>query len=106
MKWVMIMSIDNHNRRSLRLQNFNYNSVGTYFITICTENRGELLSQIVGGDVPDAPTYIRLSHLGMIADQCIRQMNGFYDTFCVEAYVIMPNHIHLLLTITEEGASR
>ena len=42
-------------RKRTRWEGFDYNSAGAYFITICTQNRLQLLSQIVGGDVLDAP---------------------------------------------------
>lgn len=35
----------NH-RKSIRLKNYNYSSEGAYFITICTQNRKEILSKI------------------------------------------------------------
>ena len=41
-------------RKATRLKNYDYNTTGAYFITICTEDRRQILSRIVGGDVPDA----------------------------------------------------
>lgn len=49
---VMEMARDNKRRESIRLQSFDYNSAGAYFLTICTENRQSVLSTVVGGDVP------------------------------------------------------
>lgn len=43
-------------RKSLRLQGFDYNRTGVYFLTICTQNRRCLLSRIVGTGVPDCPS--------------------------------------------------
>ena len=37
-------------RKPTRARNYNYSSVGAYFVTICTKNRAEILSNIVGGD--------------------------------------------------------
>ena len=42
-------------RKSVRLRNFDYNSVGAYFVTICTENRRQILSLVVGGVEDVAP---------------------------------------------------
>ena len=42
------------NRKPTRLREFDYNESGAYFITICTDDRREILSH-VGGDVLDAP---------------------------------------------------
>ena len=92
-------------RKPTRLTDFDYDTPGAYFITICTENKAHILSRIVGGDVLDAPQ-INLSSYGKIADKYINQLNDFYNDICVDKYVIMPNHIHLLLSITDNGASR
>ena len=100
-----------------RIQNFDYSQNGVYFITICTENRKCLLSRIippttttatnvpavftvptVGGGVLDAPQVL-LTDFGRVVDHRIRQMNAVYSEIRAEKYVIMPNHIHLLLTI-------
>ena len=92
-------------RKQLRLQHFDYSSTGAYFITVCTKNRQQCLSRIVGGDVLDAPQ-IALSKYGKIADNYINQLNEFYDYLKVDQYVIMPNHIHIILFILGNGASR
>lgn len=93
-------------KESIRLQGFDYNSAGAYFITICTKNRKQMLSRIVGGDALDAPSRVILLPYGKIADKYIRQLNDFYDTIRVDGYVVMPNHIHILLMVFEDGASR
>lgn len=87
------------NKQAIRLKNYDYNSPGTYFITICTKNREEILSHIcVGTGVLDRPQN-RLTKYGQIADKQLIFMSDFYDNVAVDKYVIMPNHIHLLLTI-------
>ncbi len=93
-------------RKPTRLRDFDYNSSGAYFITICTENRRQILSHIVGGDVLDAPKSTELLLCGKIADKYINQLNDFYDNIKVDKYVIMPNHIHIMLFVSEDGASR
>ena len=98
-------------RKTPRYRNINYNGVGVYFITICTQNRRCVLSRIVGTGVLDCPE-IKLTEYGEIADKYIKQLNDFYDNLSVRDYVIMPNHIHLLLWVkriknpTENGQSR
>ena len=106
-QYIQVMHMEGNKRRkeSIRLQGFDYNSAGAYFITICTENRQQTLSRIVGGDVLDAPK-VQLLPYGKIADKDICQLNDFYDTIRVDGYVIMPNHIHILLMVFKDGASR
>ena len=103
-------------RKTPRYQSFDYNSCGVYFITICTQNRRCILSRIVGTGVPDCPhtgvpdcphtgvpdcPQIEMTKYGQIADKYIKQLNDFYNHLSVEKYVIMPNHIHLLLWVKE-----
>ncbi len=100
-------------RKPTRLRNFDYSTNGAYFITICTQNRKKILSHIVGGDVLDAPSAVELLPYGIIADKYIKQLNDFYENIEIGSYVIMPNHIHILLCIlnvetepVDNGASR
>lgn len=87
------------NRKLLRLRNYDYNMPGAYFITICTKNRIQILSKIdVGTVVLDGPTNT-LTRYGEVADKYLRSMSDFYEDIVIDNYVIMPNHIHLLLRI-------
>ena len=101
-------------RKTPRHHSFDYNSAGVYFITICTQDRRCILSRIVvGTGVPDCPSkdviacpQLELSTYGKIADKYIKQLNEFYHHLSVEHYVIMPNHIHLIIKIAEtDGTS-
>ena len=107
---VWVMEIDKEKelpkRKATRLKNFDYSSSGAYFITICTEDRRQILSRIVGGDVLDAPKNVELLPHGKIAEKYINQLNEFYEHITVDRYVIMPNHIHIMLFVIENGASR
>ena len=92
------------NRRRTRLPEYDYNTPGAYFLTICTDSRRCILSRIVGTGLPDGPK-IEMLPGGKTADKYIHQLNDFYDNLSVDSYVIMPNHIHILLRILE-GPSR
>ena len=87
-------------RKTPRYQSYDYNSIGAYFITICTQNRRPILSRIVGTGVLDCPQ-TKLTRHGKIADKYIKQLNDFYEHLSIESYVIMPNHIHILLWVKE-----
>ena len=110
MGWVITMD-ELKKRKTPRYHSFDYNSVGVYFITICTQNRRCILSRIVGTGVLDCPQP-ELTRYGEIADKYIKQLNDFYEHLSVEKYVIMPNHIHILLWVkenknkTDNGQSR
>ena len=89
-----------YDRQKTRLRDYDYNTPGAYFLTICVDKRRCLLSRVVGTGVLDGPKTELLFH-GVIADKYIRQLNDFYPNLSVDSYVIMPNHIHILLRITE-----
>ena len=85
-------------RKQMRLANFDYNQSGYYFITICTKDMQCLLSSVVGADDLGSP-HIELKSCGKIVEKNIAVMNNIYNNMNVESYVIMPNHIHLLIHI-------
>ena len=92
-------------RKPMRRSGFDYNSVGAYFLTICTEKRRCVLSRVVGTGVLDCPK-VKLTQYGQIAEKYISQIGEFYEHLNVVKYVIMPNHIHMILIVSEKGQSR
>ena len=94
-------------RKANRLATYNYSQSGVYFITICSKNKRCTFGTIVGGGVPDAPR-TRLSPTGKIVARQLGNMIAFYPHVRIEKYVVMPNHIHLLIAIQQgpSGASR
>ena len=60
----------------------------------------------VGVDVLGDPKNVELLPYGMVADKYIKQMNEIYENLTVAQYVIMPNHIHFILFIHEDGSPR
>ena len=86
------------NRKPIRLKEFDYSTPGAYFITICTKNRKNILSDIVGGDAHIAPK-ILLSKYGVICEKYIGNIKIKYPNVTVDKYIIMPNHIHLIISI-------
>ena len=102
----MYIEKDLPQRKPTRLTGFDYNTNGAYFITICTQDRRKLLSRVVGDDVLGVPKSVELLPHGKIADKYINQLNDFYEGVKVEGYVIMPNHIHIMLFVSENGTPR
>ena len=78
-------------RKPSRLTEYDYSTNGAYFVTICTDNRRKILSHIVGDGFPVPKP------CGMIAERFIKQLSVKYPSVFVDKYVIMPDHIHLLL---------
>ena len=86
----------------MRLQNYNYSEIGAYFITICTKDRKQILSKIVGCDDLGAPKII-LSNCGIVVDNFIKSIGTAYQNVTVDIYCIMPNHIHLILIFNQSN---
>lgn len=94
-------------RKANRLSDYNYSTNGYYFITICTKEKRCILGNVVGGGVLDAPQ-LNLSKLGQIAESQLLEMDKIYSNISVDKYIIMPNHVHFIITLSniQEGASR
>ena len=80
-----------YDRKSPRLKQFDYCYPALYFVTICTHDKICLFGQ------PE-----RLNEMGMAAENCIQQINAHYQCAAVEKYVVMPNHIHMLILLSGE----
>ena len=93
-------------------------------MTFCVKEMKCLLSSVVwdnsnnlftvGSGDPDAPkseiaynntAKVILSKYGLVVDKNILKMNEIYDNISVEKYVIMPNHVHMMVIINNSGAS-
>ena len=88
----------NPTRKPNRLRTHDYSDNGAYFITFCVDKRKCLLSHIVGATL-GRPAYARLTEMGEAVKYAILRIPVCYQDVRVEKYVIMPNHIHLLLMI-------
>ena len=85
------MPTDRPPRKTIRLPNYDYSSEGAYFVTICTEGKANILCQY---SLPalegDAPVFFP-TQIGRAVDDMIRRIPG------IDKYVIMPNHVHLIV---------
>jgi putative transposase len=89
-----------HHRRTIRLQGFDYSQAGSYFVTMVTYGRECLFGIIENGQLQST-----------LAGQCVTavlQTLPSHFPITLDAWVIMPNHVHILLTIigTSELNSR
>ena len=92
-------------RKQNRLKEYDYSAPNAYFITICTEKRKNLFWMDVGAII-DRPKNVPLTNLGIIAQRSIENIPKHYPAISVDHYVIMPNHIHLLLQINTDVNGR
>ena len=79
-------------RKQNRLTGYDYSQPGCYFVTICSRDREHLFGCVVGADVLIGP-HVQLSEIGAIVEQTISQIPS------VDKYIVMPNHVHILLRL-------
>lgn len=89
-------------RKANRLLGYDYSQPGMYFITICTRDHLPFLRRNVRR-APARADFPPLTRIGEIADFVIREIPHRYQGVILEKYVVMPNHIHLLLCLTGDG---
>ena len=90
-------------RKQLRLPEYDYRQAGYYFVTVCTAVRHEnILCSIVppvGGGLCPAPPSVRLTEIGKAVDAAIQAIPQFYPGTGVDIYCIMPDHVHLIVSL-------
>ena len=109
-------------RKSTRLKNYDYSSTGAYFVTICIQDRKQILSEIIKttrpitdesgnsmvGEGPRSLAYsVRLKPCGEVVREQLKLIEQRFPSVSVKDYIIMPNHIHAILQKRKEagGAS-
>ena len=86
---------EKYRSESKRWQFWDYSSPGVYFITVATNNREKILGKKTGNK-------IILTESGHIAKNHILQINDFQQNVILDEFVIMPDHFHLLIIITDD----
>jgi len=83
-----------HHRRSIRLAGYDYSQVGAYFVTVCAQGQMCLFGEIRNGEM-------YLNDVGRIVEQCWNEIPTHFPDVKLDEYVIMPNHVHGILIITD-----
>src|SRR3990172_11456802 len=86
-----------HHRRSIRLPTYDYARAGAYFVTICTQNRECLFGAVVDGQSA-------LTGSGEMSESVWCELPDHYPGVAVDAFVVMPNHIHGTVILVGAGA--
>lgn len=98
-----------HHRKSIRLKYYDYSDEGIYFITICTQNRKEILGKIVNNQnklqttvgAGLVPAQMKNTNFGNIVEKIYLEIEEKYQNIRLHDYVIMPNHIHGIIEICD-----
>ena len=81
-------------RKKLRIPDFDYSQPGAYYVSVVTQGRRKLFGQIIDGEMI-------LNDIGKMVKEVIDQFPEHYPGINVELFVVMPNHIHALLLISD-----
>ena len=114
-------------RKRIRLGEYDYSADGAYFVTICTKNRENILWETTAELQPnndmvidhkqpnavganrvrppqnDEKNNVVLSNIGEIVNDAILAIPKSYECVNVDNYVIMPNHIHMIISISDNA---
>ena len=81
-----------HNRRSIRLKDYDYARPGAYFVTVCAHRLANLFGEVVDGKMI-------LNALGLIVEEEWRETPEIRPYVDLDEYVVMPNHLHGIIMI-------
>jgi REP element-mobilizing transposase RayT len=95
----MTRSSERHHRRSIRLKGYDYTQPGAYFVTICTYDREGLFGHVVDG-------HMVLNACGEMVRACWREIPDHFPHVALDAFVVMPNHVHGILWIVGDVGAR
>ncbi len=81
-----------HHRRSIRLRGYDYTLAGAYYVTIVTQDRAHLFGDVVDG-------LMQLNDAGRMAQQEWFNLCERFPAIDLDAFIVMPNHIHGVIVI-------
>ena len=95
------MDVTQKRRKSNRLEGYDYSLAGCYFVTVCAQDRVNRFGDIVNEKM-------HLNETGRGVAETWEWLKGRYNNIGLDAWVIMPNHLHGILIIydTCRGGSR
>ncbi|MGD1905358.1 MAG: transposase [Leptolyngbyaceae cyanobacterium] len=82
---------DKYHRRSIRLKNYDYATPGSYFVTLCAQNRACLFGAI-------SDYQMRLNDAGQMVREAWMALPQRFPKVKLDASVVMPNHFHGVIT--------
>ena len=81
---------DKGHRRSIRMKGYDYSEMGYYFVTICVQNRENLLGEMRNNEVC-------LNEVGKMIEKWWWRLEERFSNVRVDEFVVMPNHFHGIL---------
>ena len=76
-----------HERKPLRLKNYDYSSIGAYFITVCLQNKDDLFNN---------------NEAKQMIEKWLHKIPEKFENVTLDYYVVMKDHIHIIVFLNEE----
>jgi hypothetical protein len=83
-------------RRSVRLEDYDYSQAGAYFVTLCAWERKCIFGTVVDG-------VMHLSPQGIIIQDCWNDLRPHFPNVDFGIFVVMPNHFHCIVVIKADA---
>lgn len=101
--------VDKHNRRSIRLKEYDYKQAGYYFVTVCVNDRklllGEIKNDCRGTACCALDKYCAHNKYGQIVYNEWINTGKFRKNVELDEFIVMPNHFHGIVIINEQGTT-
>ena len=99
----MVIKMEKHDRKNNRLAGYDYGQIGAYFVTICTHKLARLfrMDTTVGNGLCAVPEEEEYPPENQIIVKWLKETESKFPNIRIDKYVIMPDHVHLLVSIQE-----
>jgi putative transposase len=95
---AVVYGPEQHHRRSVRLRGYDYTQACAYFLTICSRDRACIFYTVGDGA-------IHLTPVGEVIAYCWEAIPDHFSRAEMDAFVIMPNHVHGIVILHEHAGS-
>ena len=85
-----------HHRHSIRLPGYDYSLAGAYYVTLVAHDREPLFGEVVEAEM-------KLSRYGQIVESTWLDLPKHYPLLELDTFCIMPEHVHAILVLPEDG---
>ena len=92
----MALYKDTYRIESARLQTYDYAQAGDYFVTLCTHRHKCVFGEVRGEEM-------HINEIGKILQRCWEEIPRHFPNVELDAFVVMPNHIHGIIVIKDHG---
>jgi putative transposase len=89
--------VSKRRRRSIRLSGYDYAQAGAYFVTIVARHRAPLFGEVANGEM-------RPNQFGRVVQSTWGELANHYSGVECDAFMLMPNHVHGIIVLADEGA--